>query len=640
MGRHPDLELLDEALVNINADVRAQRLNEVFGGLRAEYFRAEIFELFARPAYWPELLTRRPCLLVGGRGTGKTTALRGLSYQGLSHLASSNIEEWGHVGLYWRVDTNTVRAFRGGSLTEDEWIRIFAHYVNMVLVQLAVEFLVWVRDSTGKPIDLDATELDRCCRALMIEPVGGDLQQLVSVLEDAVVDFETAVNNIDARDQLRLSVLGRPVTHMARALQHDKRIDKKPLFFLVDEYENLDDYQQRVFNTLIKHAGDEAYTFKVGMKATGHRERSTLNPDEFLVDPADYAVIDIADRLKAQGFAEFAREVCTGRLDRVSDDLGHSGSIEDLFPYLSEEAESELLGVDARTTALRMRLNSAGASDAELAAFDGMSPLSAYMIEYWARSQAAPELTVLRDALSEPSKWSNRMGNYQHAALYTIRRGRRGIRKYYAGWDTYVHMADGNIRYLLQLVHEALQEHLTDQRSLSSPVSPVDQTVAAQAVGGRLVEQLQGLSAQGADLTRLVLGLGRIFQVMALNPEGHTPEVSQFRVRASRAEQFDVFTEDLLNAGVMHLAVRRFPGDKMAGASGETREYNYQLHPIFAPFFVFSYRSKRRMDIGSEEIYGLVREPRVTIERVLAKSKRDVPEDLPEQMSLFEGYFG
>ena len=46
------------------------------------------------------------------------------------------------------------------------------------------------------------------------------------------------------------------------------------------------------------------------------------------------------------------------------------------------------------------------------------------------------------------------------------------------------------------------------------------------------------------------------------------------------------------------------------------------------------------MDIGSEEIYGLVREPRVTIERVLAKSKRDVPEDLPEQMSLFEGYFG
>ncbi len=623
-----------------SAAVRAQRLNEVFGGLRAEYFRDDIYELFAQPAYWPELLTRRPCLLVGGRGTGKTTALRGLSYEGLSRLAESDIERWNHVGLYWRIDTNAARAFRGGSLTEEEWSKVFAHYLNLIMVQLIVEFLVWVKDSGRDPVVLDQADLDRCCRALLIEPVSGDLARLVSELDDALVDFEAAINNIGSASKPMVSVLGRPITFLTRALTADPRLRDKRIFFLVDEYENFEDYQQRLFNTLIKHAGDEGYTFKIGMKATGHREKETINPNEVLVEPADYALIDISERLKAEDFADFAKAVCTGRLARIADDLGHAASVEQLLPSLTEEAEAELLGVGDRKAALRVRLVDGAAGEGELQAFDQMSPLSGYMVEYWARSQELDEVAVLRSALNESSKWANRMTNYQHAALYTIRKGRRGISKYYAGWSTYVLLADGNIRFLLQLVNEALQEHLTDKRALDVPVSVQTQTGAAQAVGRRLVEQLQGLSAQGADLTRLVLGLGRVFQVMAANPQGHTPEVSQFRVQNTQTEPYDSFADDVLGAAVMHLAVRRFPGDKMAAASGETREFNYQLHPMFAPFFVFSYRSKRRMDLSSKDVYGLVRQPRVAIRDVLERSSRGVPGELPEQMSLFAEYFG
>lgn len=623
-----------------NAAVRAERLNEVFGSMRAEYFREEIYELFAQPTYWPELQSPRPCLLVGGRGTGKTTALRGLSFEGLSHLGDPDIATWNHIGLYWRIDTNTVRAFRGASLSEEEWARYFAHYLNIVLVQLVVEFLTWVRDSGREPIRLGLEDLDRCCRALLLDPVAGDLTKLASSLDDAIIDFEAAINNISAAAKPRASVLGRPIAYLTRALAADPRLEDKRIFFLVDEYENFEDYQQRVFNTLIKHAGDEGFTFKIGMKTTGHRERATTNPDEVLVEPADYALIDIADRLTDESFAKFAKAVCTGRLDRIANDLGKASSVETLLPALTQEAEAELLGAADKKVALRSRLADAGASEVELAELDHMSALSAYMIEYWARSQADDELAVLRSAISESSKWTNRMNNYQHAALYTLRRGRPGIRKYYAGWNTYVLLADGNIRFLLQLVNEALQEHLTDKRALDTPVSYQVQTGAAQAVGRRLVEQLQGLSAQGADLTRLVLGLGRVFQIMASNPEGHAPEVSQFRVQVSHQEPFDSFTEDVLGAAVMHLAVRRSPGDKMAAVSGETRDFNYQLHPIFAPFFVFSYRSKRRMDMSSRDIYELVRNPRTAIRGVLERSSRAVPEVLPEQMSLFQEYFG
>ena len=621
--------------------VRAQRLNEVFGGMRAEYFRDDIFELFTQPRYWPELLTRRPCLLVGGRGTGKTTVLRGLSYEGQARLDSPTIEEWNHVGLYWRIDTNVVRAFSGSTIAEQGWARIFAHYVNMTLAQLLLDFVRWVADSGQAEVDLDPSELRRCSRSLNLVEKAGGIDGMSESLEDAVVDFEFAINNIDSLDVLPpLSVLGRPISHLCSAITNDGRFQNKKFFFLVDEYENFEDYQQRVFNTLVKHAGDDVYTFKIGMKATGHRERATINPDEILVEPADYALIDISERLKKEDFSEFAKSVCVGRLSRLSTDLGSLQSVEALFPSLSEEREAELLGVREHVRGIRGSLVTAGATGEELDAFDQMTPLTAYMVKYWADSQGIPPIDVLRFAISQSAKWATRVTNYQHAALYTIRKGRRGISKFYAGWSTYVLLSDGNIRYLLQLVNEALQNHLTENLTLADAVSVQVQTQAAQAVGRRLVEQLQGLSTQGADLTRLVLGLGRIFQVMAAFPEGHTPEVSQFRVQPSKVEPFDKCAEDILGAAVMHLAVRRFPGDKMAAASGETRDFVYQLHPMFAPFFVFSHRSKRRMEVTTRDIHGIVHDPRKSIHDILGRSNRLVPEQLPEQMSLFQEYFG
>src|SRR5689334_1287297 len=105
---------------------KSDLLNTIFGSLRAEYFREEVYDLFTRPTYFPQLQTVRPCLLVGGRGTGKTTVLKCLSYEGQAHLkAKTPIEDWAYVGLYWRIDTSIVRAFDGPEITEEQWIRVF-----------------------------------------------------------------------------------------------------------------------------------------------------------------------------------------------------------------------------------------------------------------------------------------------------------------------------------------------------------------------------------------------------------------------------------------------------------------------------------------------------------------------------------
>src|SRR4051812_27720403 len=107
-----------------------EQLSKLFGSYKAEWLQERMFELYTEPSYYPELTDARPCLLIGGRGTGKTTVLRSMSYEGRFALSGKNvasIETWQYFGFYYRTDTNRVTAFKGPEITEQKWIKVFGH---------------------------------------------------------------------------------------------------------------------------------------------------------------------------------------------------------------------------------------------------------------------------------------------------------------------------------------------------------------------------------------------------------------------------------------------------------------------------------------------------------------------------------
>jgi hypothetical protein len=617
-------------------------LSTVFGSYKAEWLRERLYDFFTEPEYFPELTTPRPCILMGGRGTGKTTVLRCLSYEGQFALHGRKrdaIASERFYGFYYRIDTNRVTAFAGAELAEVVWKRLFAHYFNLVVAELVLRFLAWYELNTAVPLGLGENACQRIAITLHLEECRS-LKDLHSALDLAKHRFEATVNNVADGVKAPLSMQGAPIDVIFRALGELPQFEGKTFFLLIDEYENLLDYQQEIVNSLIKHSG-EHYTFKVGVRELGLRRRSTVNPNEQLISPADYVRISVAEKLQGDNFTAFASSVCNGRIASLQALVGgRPRDIAELFPGLTEDEEAVLLGVEDQVRLLEAQAETEGWDEADRAFLGSLAPLECFFLKVWAEAQDMGLIDALNDCRERPDEWSIRYGNYKHSLLFALKQGKRGIRRYYAGWNAFTHISAANIRYLLELIEQSLLLHIRQDRPLTVPVAPETQTRAAQSVGKKNLTELEGLSVFGARLTKLVLSLGRVFQVMAEQSVGHAPEVNQFKLVDRPEEDSATVSEanDLLRLAVMHLALVRMPGSKL-GDEGDTREYDYAVHPIFSPFFVFSYRKKRKMNLFATDLLGLVRRPKEAIREVLARSNRTDVAALPEQLQLFSGFY-
>ena len=613
------------------------------GGYRAEQLedQGRLYQLFSAPSFLAELETNRSCLLVGGRGTGKTTLLKGLSLQGQMHLLGQSEDALPFVGVYLRINSNRVAAFSGPELSRERWDRVFAHYLNLVLVDELLR-TVQVLEDAQLPTAISAEGMKMACLSLHLE-VCDNLESLHTAVRYSMVRLEAGINNVGDGLDLPLSMQGQPIDILIEALKDGPVLANRLLFFLIDEYENLSRDQQSVFNTLIKHARSN-YSFKVGIKSLGLKTRETLVDTETLSYPADYEQIDIVERLEAEGFLEFASRVIELRWDELPrDDVEHSVKpfpppVDWLRP-LSMEEEAVILGIGTLLRDLTRDLKPA-LTETELRAFEDLPVLDRYAVVYLASDD---QITGAREAITDPARWASRVDNHRYAMLFSIRRGRVGPRKHYAGWQTICALAAGNTRLLLQIVTEIALAQRRRGRALEEPVPADVQTRAAQEVGYRNLMDLEGIARDGASIVRLVLGLGRVFGIMASRPQGHAPEVNQFALSEGSSSAALQQAISLLDSAVQHQALVDFAGNKLAKESGETRTANYRLHPIFSAFFVFSHRKQRKLRLSPDEVIGFVDAPTSTIRQVLTKTGRErylESDGVEGQLALFAEFYG
>lgn len=314
----------------MNNKEQLKRLNELFGSYRAEWLKGKIYDYFSEPSYFAALKDNRPCVLQGGRGTGKTTVLKGLSYQGQYALLDRDINKFDTVdfiGIYHRANTNHVRAFVGNQLDKKTWQKFFGHYFNLIICREILTFINWHKSLSNNDESFSSSACRIIAKSVHITSRCETLSDLIDSFEEKMYDFQSQINNISDIEQPKVSMPGDPIRIITEHAISLSQFKNKTFYILLDEYENYEDNQQQQLNTLIKH-NSEQYTFKIGVRELGWRVKHTLNQDELLHDPADYVLINIENQLtEGTRFAEFAKEVCQKR-------------IEELFEFKEEEQYS------------------------------------------------------------------------------------------------------------------------------------------------------------------------------------------------------------------------------------------------------------------------------------------------------------
>lgn len=600
-------------------------LHRVLGSYRAEWTRGDIFRYFTRPGYFTALEELQPCVLQGGRGSGKTTALQGLSYEGQFALNGNDIVKFdsnvNYIGLYNKVDTNHVRAFCGGNIEEKVWHKFFAHYFNLIVLLKISDFVLWHHSQKKDETVLAPQTMSRVLKTLCINSkVCENYDQFRLRIEDGLWDFQAIINNIGSHNcaEIQLSTIGEPIKYCIACLKQLPQFSNKSFYIILDEYENLEDYQQIIINTQIKHAAND-YTFKIGVRELGWRQRHTLNPSEFLNDPADYVLLDINESFEEGGdFNCFAKDVCQKRFDMLLGDK--SGfDVEHALEELSYEEEAIRLGVEQH----ELMKEFAKLPPNVLSQISGLSSLYKFTIAFWAYTHNTNLQDEIENWFRNPSTWNARYDNYKYHMLFKINVGRGSgqLQKFYCGFNTYAKLAANNIRFFMQLIYKTFYNHVDSGMSIKDLVSAEIQTDVAKKIGEKNLIQLESEYREGVRIVRLLKGLGRVFELLAKEQESGVPEMNQFQVSDIEASNE---AYELLRVSVLNLALIRIRGNKLSGT--EIKDAVYFIHPIFAPFLGFSYRRKRKMTVTSEDIIGLADEPKKYVNRLLKNRDIETPQ--------------
>jgi hypothetical protein len=618
-------------------------IRSVFGRYKAEWLRGDVFRLFQKPEYFPELEEPRPTALVGGRGTGKTSVLKSLSYLGhyeLNGRQPKAVVNAPYVGLYWCIDSNRVTGFAGPELEPRRWLRYFGHYVNLEVVGQLCQYLLWFETITGLAVTLPADKLNQVAASLHIDSVS-TIKELATNVNNALVSLEASINSVADIGSMALSLQGVPIGYMASAITSTGSFREKIFYIIVDEFENLDRGQQALFNTLIKHGRDN-YAFKIGMKESGWQTRETMS-GEPLTHPGDYDLIDLSERFGNGQYPGFAREVCEVRLAHALTRAQLKDMPREISFYLEDlsvEEEARLLGLGRKVEPIRNEIQ----DNPELAGIAaGLSDLELYYLYRRGTQDSVTIAEVLHRYAESPSTFmASYRENYRQSLLFTIsEHSGRGLQKYYCGWNTLAKVSGGNVRYLVEVLERAFELHRTSVGDIGKPVSARDQTEACIAVGRKYAQEVQSLDPQGHKLTFLLLGLGRLLNVLARDSLGKQPDTTSFVVTRPTSQDKDEEVEELMRIAVMHQVLRKWPATKLTNST-DSKEPEYSVHPIFSAFFVFPYQKKRRIRLSGEDLLVLSEDLKSGLKAILSSAGQvdDAAPPPPPQLSLFERAYG
>lgn len=609
---------------------------------RAEEHDADVWGEFFIPPYFDRLAlttATKSAYITGKRGCGKTMLLKYFDYHTAFSKRRTDIpaDAIDHVGIYWRVDTQFCSSLNHRGIEDTEWSVVFESYFGLVVATELLHAVEAIADSSFPNFDADdlaALTLPSAADYLEGAPTG--VRQLVQYLESLRRKFTTWVSNVKAMDCPILPPGRNFILSLVDDLRARASLETLSVFVYVDEVENLVQYQRHVLNSFLKHSQRPLI---VSFTSKEHPSNNETSGPESINATHDYRLVDLDYYLQLTGAAmPFFAEVFLGNLDiaverfdseRLAVVRSHARLAERQKPQYQKKVLADMrkrfpdvtdkqIAVDAlQIQTLRESL----CRRISKALKDRRSTLTVEDFLFdGAPAEALVTLPALlnRDALlpdnvlTELKKFSKgRDGpfnstwihNNLFGAILELYRPFARECPLYSGFDTLCTMSNNNLRNFLILCYKTLE--VAELRDQTEPPYSVDiQCRAAYDASEQLIKEIRTFGRFGEQLRVFVLRLGSIFRALQASPAMSEPEQNQFTINSgSRGLQGDetAFIAEALRHGIL---VEQLETKSKSGVGQDI--VDYQLNPIYAPYFQISYRRKRKLEISVEQFHILI----------------------------------
>ena len=608
---------------------------------RAEEHEADVWGEFFIPPYFNRLSLHsatKSSYIVGKRGCGKTMLLKYLDYHTAFSRRRTNIPqtEISHVGIYWRVDTQFCNSLYRRGIEEHDWISIFESYFA---IAIGIEIIKSLGEIAGSafvgfsPSDLDCFEFSSATDFHDEYPKKAN--KLAAFLEAKRRAFAFWSSNISTTTRPTLP----PGKIFLEALIGDIRqqttLESASFFIYVDEVENLVPYQRRVLNSFLKHSQRPLIVSFTSKELSN--ETATTGP-ESINATHDFNPIQLDELANESEYKIFFAEVFLANIDLASsNDTTHLLSLLRDPKYLGERSQGEHKKIvysairkifpskknkeiaqsavneprifnilkEKFEKALSQRKTNLVAE--AFLAFNKTPEAIVVAPSLLSRPRNSPEeiLTFLErynqlpERTSDPKDWIH---NNLVGALLELYRPYGQICPIYSGYDTFFTMANMNLRHFLILCYRAFEiADLSDESR--EIVSLETQARAAYEAADQLIREIKTFGPQGERLRIFTLRLGSVFKTLQSAPAMSEPEQNQFTINSgSRVldEEEAVFIAELKKYGIIEERLETKTKNRVGSDI-----IDYQLNPIYSPYFQISYRRKRKISLSIDEFHVL-----------------------------------
>jgi len=329
-----------EGYVTLPFEIQESPNYNPFSIYSTEYFpenlREELInDTFIEPINFAMIVEPGNTIIEGHRGSGKSMILKFLSYEAQFNRKFKEKWDENYIGFYIKfkpsiVDTTIQEMFKGKE--PKQWSIYFMTYINLLIGEEIITTLKFGLDNKYTIIDSEEKFFSEIVY-LFFESIPCPSNE--KTLNNLILMFKRVRNNLN---QKHISEHDLPSDFLEQLFfyikEHVKGWSDKNFYLLLDEYDNLNDDQQKVVNTIIKN---RSLSFKIGVKFDEmiyedisnnlleiNHDYTYVNTDRFDFDPKHPLY---------SKFENFLIRIANKRLESYK----YKNNIEELIPEEKEE---------------------------------------------------------------------------------------------------------------------------------------------------------------------------------------------------------------------------------------------------------------------------------------------------------------